>query len=241
MTLPASGNPQGMPDLLETAGRVVAVPLAALTKVRGAKPMHPSGVAFDAVLERTGLLGPRRIAWLDVTGTDEVLVRLSRGAGLPGRLPDLLGFALRLPGDEPVDLLLSSTGSGRWTRRVPRPRSDAATTYGSIMAYRSAAGPVWLAASPAGSGVPSDPAGLAAAGPGLAFTLRAAVGRGRWQPFGRVTLGAPADPPDPEVHFDAVLHAPPGLAADGPMARFRRPAYAAARAARHADLGTGVR
>jgi hypothetical protein len=226
-----------MADLADAAGRAVAVPLAALTRARRAKPMHPRGVLFHALLERRSLgMGA---AWLDGTGTDDVLVRLSRGAGLPPRCPDLLGFALRVPGERPVDLLLSSTGSGRWTRRVPVPRRDAATTYGSIMAYRSSAGPVWLAADPQSTGLPSDRAALAPAGPGTVVVLSAAVGRGPWTSFATVTLRAATDPLDPPVHFDAVLHAPPGLAADGPLARFRRPSYAAARAAQGADLDSG--
>jgi hypothetical protein len=42
----------------------------------------------------------------------------------------------------------------------------------------------------------------------------------------------PAAPADPDVRFDAVQHPPPGLVPDGPMARFRAPAYAAAREGR---------
>lgn len=215
--------------LIDTAGRVVARPLAALARARGGKPMHPSGVTFPGRLERTGLRRATGTGWLDGAGSHDVVVRMSRGAGLPRPLPDLLGFAVRVVGDPPVDLLLSSAGSGRWTRRVPVLRWDAACPYGSIMAYRSDAGPVWLTASPEASGLPSDPAGLTAAGPGLQVTLCAAIGAGPWEPFARITLGAAAEPPDPPVHFDAVLHAPPGLRADGPLARFRRPAYAAAR------------
>jgi len=230
---------RGSADLADLAGRVVAVPLAVVAHVRGAKPMHPRGVVFDAVLDRHGLPGASGLGWLDEIGRDDVLVRLSRGAGLPARWPDLLGFALRLPAERPVDLLLSSTGRGRLTRLVPVPRRDAATGYGSIMAYRSARGPVWLAAVPQGPALPSDPDGLAAAGPGRVVQLTAAVGRGPEQAFATVTLGAPRRPIDPALAFDAVLHPPPGLAADGPMARFRRPAYAAARHARGKDAGTG--
>jgi hypothetical protein len=227
-----------MAHLVDLAGRAVAVPVAALARARGGKPMHPRGVVFDALLERRGPgVG---IDWLDAVAADDVVVRFSRGAGLPPRWPDLLGFALRLPGQRPVDLLLSSTGDGRWTRRVPVLRRDAATTYGSIMAYRSSAGPVWLAAVPQGSGLPSDREGLAAAGPGRVVSLSAAVGRGPWQPFGSVMLRAPAAPLDVPLHFDAVLNAPPGLTADGPMARFRRPAYAAARVAQGADRDAGA-
>ena len=228
-----------MADLPDVAGRVVALPLALLGRVRGAKPMHPRGVVFDAVLERHGLPRPAGAAWLDGTGTDDVLVRLSRGAGLPAAWPDLLGFALRVPGEHPVDLLLSSTGRGRLSRLVPVLRHDAASTYGSIMAYRGPHGPVWLAADPPAGGLPTDAARLATAGVGAVFALSAAVGRGPWQRFATVTLRAPRQPMDPEVAFDAVLNAPPGLVADGPMARFRRPAYAAARAARHVDARTG--
>jgi hypothetical protein len=224
-----------MADLVDTAGRAVAVPVAALARVRRAKPMHPRGVVFTASLERHGL--GAGVPWLDEVGADDVLVRLSRGAGLPPRWPDLLGLALRLPGERPVDVLLSSTGRGRWTRSVPVPRRDTATTYGSIMAYGSPAGPVRLAAVPQATGLPSERHALAATGTGLVVTLSAAVGRGPWRSFGTLTLGAPATPVDPVLHFDAVLNAPPGLSADGPMARFRRPAYAAAREAQ----GAGVR
>jgi hypothetical protein len=221
-----------MADLLDAAGRVVAVPLAALARARRGKPMHPRGVLFPALLEHRGLgIG---VDWLDSVDARDVLVRFSRGAGLPPRCPDLLGLAVRVPGERPVDLLLSSTGSGRWTRRVPVLRRDAATSYGSIMAYRSSAGPVRLAADPQTRALPSDRPGLAAVGPGTGIVLSAAVGRGPWTPFGTVTLRAAADPFDPPVHFDAVLNPPPGLVADGPLARFRRPAYAAARAAQGA-------
>jgi hypothetical protein len=228
-----------MADLVDAAGRLVAGPVAALTRVRSSKPMHPRGTLFTAVLHRTGLA--RGIPWLDGTGRDDVLVRISRGAGLPPALPDLLGLALRVPGECPVDLLLSSTGRGRWSRRVPVLRRDAATTYGSIMAYRTPGGPVWLSADPTGGPLPTAGDRLAAAAPGRVVTLSAAVGRGPWQPFGSLTLGEPSTPPDPELPFDAVQHAPPGLVADGPLARFRRPAYAAARAARGVALETGPR
>jgi hypothetical protein len=225
-----------MPDLADAAGRAVAVPVAALARIRGAKPMHPRGVVFTAVLHRSG--AHTGVDWLDTAGYDDVLVRFSRGAGLPPRFPDLLGFALRLPGHPPVDLLLSSAGQGRWTRRAPVLRRDAATPYGSLMAYRSRVGPVRLAAVPLGGPLPTGSEALAAAGPGRVVELSAATGRGAWVPVATVTLGAPPRPPDPPVRFDAVLHAPPGLTADGPLARFRRPAYAAARRALPADPGS---
>ncbi len=225
-----------MRDPARGAGRLVAVPLAALARWRNGKPMHPRGAVFDAVLERHGGDRPWGVPFLDTTGTDDVVVRLSRGAGLPAPLPDLLGLAVRLGGDgeAPVDLLLSSTGRGRLTRVVPVFRRDTASAYCSIMAYRSVAGPLRIAALPTTDGVPSEPAPLAAAvrrAP-LVFLLAAARGAEPWRPFARLTLGDPVRTLDPDLRFDAVRHPPPGLVPDGPLARFRAPAYAAAQAAR---------
>jgi hypothetical protein len=216
------------------AGRLVAVALGAIARWRGGKPMHPRGAVFDAVLERSGLTPSWGIPWLDARATDTAVVRLSRGAGPPAPLPDLLGMAVRLSGGEaPVDLLLSTTGRGPLTRLMPFPRRDTAAVYSSIMAYRSDAGPVRLAALPEADDVPSDPQPLAGAiaRHGLRFTLAAARGLGPWQPFATLTLTAPVPGLDPDVRFDAVQNSPPGLVADGPMARFRAPAYARARAA----------
>jgi hypothetical protein len=225
-------------DLARTAGRLVARPLAALARRRRGKPMHPRGAVFDGMLERSGSAEPFGIPWLDEPGHDAVLVRLSRGAGLPAPLPDLLGLAVRIP-EGPVDLLLSSSGLGGRLRVVPLPRVDTACSYLSIMGYRTDGGTVRLAALPAPAGrrrVPSDPAPLAAAvaSGGLAFTLVAAPGLRPWRPVARLRITAPREPLDPDIRFDAVLNPPPGLVPDGPMARFRAPAYAAARAARDA-------
>jgi hypothetical protein len=224
-------------DLLRTAGRAVAVPLGALARRRRGKPMHPRGVVLDAVLERAG--GPTGwgVPWLAGRGDEAAVVRLSRGAGLPSPLPDLLGLAVRLPGpDGPVDLLLSTTGRGRLTRWLPVPRRDAGAAYCSIMGYRTAAGPVFLAAlpEPGAAPVPAEPGPVAAAARAgrLVFTLAAARGTGPWQPFARLRLLAPVPEVDPDLRFDAVRNPPPGLVPDGPMARFRAPAYAAAREGR---------
>jgi hypothetical protein len=229
-------------DLPRMAGDVVGVPLGALARWRRGKPMHPRGAVFDAVLERSGSTPPWGVPWLDERSEDPAVVRLSRGMGLPEPLPDLLGLAVRVPGrDGPVDLLLSSTGLGVLTRFVPALRRDAAGGYTSIMGYRSDTGTVHLAAVPERSPAPSEPGPQArdvAARP-LRFTLVAAPGLRPWRPFARLTLAAPAEPLDPDVHFDAVLHPPPGLVADGPLARLRAPAYAAAREGRSEGQSTG--
>ena len=214
------------------AGRLVGVSLGALARLRDGKPMHPRGAVHDGVLERTGSNPPWGVPWLDEPGRSDAVVRLSRGAGLPPPLPDLLGLAVRTtePAGGRTDLLLSTTGSGRLSRLLPVPRRDPATVYGSIMGYRSDAGTLRLAA-----------VGERAAGEGregLVFVLAAARGLQPWRPFGRLVLGARADPPDPDVRFDAVRNPPLGLVPDGPMARFRAPAYALARVGRDEGLWT---
>ena len=228
-----------MADLLRAAGEVVGAALGRLARRKGGKPMHPRGAVFSAVLERAGNGaadgGTWGVPWLDAVATDVAVVRLSRGAGLPAALPDLLGLAVRLPTGPagPIDLLLSSTGRGRVTRLVPVPRRDAAAFYSSVMGYRSDAGSLRIAARTEAADVPSEPEPLADAvtRQGLTFRLAAARGAGPWRPFGRLVLGEAAEPLDPDLRFDAVLNPPPGLVPDGPMARFRAPAYARARAA----------
>ncbi|MGY1884549.1 phosphodiesterase [Blastococcus sp. SYSU DS0753] len=222
-----------MPDLVAAAGQVVAVPLGAVARWRRGRPMHPRGAVLAGVLDRQGARPPFGVPWLDGAGTDDVVVRMSRGAGLPAPLPDVLGLTIRLTGADgfPVDLLLSTIGRGRLTRLVPVPRADAAATYGSIMAYRSAVGPVRLAALPQASSLPTDPAPLAAAAVSgdVVFTLAAARGLEEWRPFATLRATGRHGSLDTDLRFDAVRNPPPGLAADGPLARFREPAYATAR------------
>lgn len=212
------------------AGRALSVLVGAVARFRRGKPMHPRGVVLEGVLERTGSTPPWGVAWLDEPGSARAVVRLSRGAGLPDRLPDLLGLAVNVPEDD-VDLLLSSTGRGRVTRLLPVLRRDPATSYGSIMGYRSAAGTLRLTA------VGERTAGRRDGDltEGLVFVFAAARGTGPWRQFARLVLGAAGPERDPDVRFDAVRRPPPGLLPDGPMARLRAPSYARARIGRDSD------
>jgi hypothetical protein len=103
--------------------------------VRHGKPLHQHGVVLDAVVHRAR--GPARwgAAWLDEPGEDHGIARLSRAAGLPGPIPDIMGLALAISG--PVgtrhDLLLASTGLGRLSRFMLTPRRDPASAcYSSL-------------------------------------------------------------------------------------------------------------
>jgi hypothetical protein len=223
---PAASVARAVSPAAAGLGRLLGKPIAAVARWRGGKPMHPRGIVREAVLERTGSSPSWGVPWLDEPGRHPAVVRLSRGAGLPPPLPDLLGLAVRLPGHdgERVELLFSTTGRGRLSRLVPVLRRHPATAYCSIMGYRTDAGTLRLAA--VGERTADGN------GDGLVFVLAAARGTGPWRPFARLTLGASQEPSDPDVRFDAVLHPPPGMVPDGPMARLRAPAYAMARTGR---------
>ncbi|USQ85206.1 hypothetical protein NFX46_16285 [Streptomyces phaeoluteigriseus] len=97
--------------------------------------------------------------WLDAPRRYAATVRLSGAVGLPRRLPDGLGPAVRMeqaagPGRS-LDLLLTSSGGGRGriARRLPRLRADApGGPYASLLSYRVGGRPCVLAAFPRRSG-----------------------------------------------------------------------------------------
>ncbi|PPK93776.1 hypothetical protein CLV92_10952 [Kineococcus xinjiangensis] len=198
--------------------------MAGVSRLRsGRKAAHPSGRTVRGVLHRAGLSEGVGVPWLDEPGWDEAVVRLSRGAGLPEVLPDLLGLALRVHGEDgaPYDLLLSTTGLSPLRRHVLALRRDPMrSAYTSVVSHRGPAGPLALAAIPASR----------AAG----FVLAVASPAGPWRPFAHLEVGR--GPALPDVAFDPVLHAVPGLAPGPWMAAVRRAAYAGSRRGRGARL-----
>lgn len=217
------------------------------------KPLHPDGAVLPGTVHRDGAATTWGTAFLDATGEHEAVVRLSRSAGLPPPLPDVLGLAVRISIDgRDADLLMSSAGRSTVTRFLLRPRtSPGRGIYTTLLPYRSARGPVLIAADPdPPRRLSSQPAALAdelGAEP-MRFTLRCAAPRGRWEPFGTLEVGTPtADvsdsggpfgPPrsdnsvDAAISFDPVLNPLPGLRMYDVIARVRATTYAAARRAR---------
>src|SRR5687767_2102368 len=123
---------------LTYAGPIAAVPLGALATLRQGRAFHPTGTAFtgtwEAADETIEPLVPAR-PW-------PVVVRLSKGVGLPGRLPDVLGLAVRIAdvksrGDH-QDLLFASSGSSGLSQHVLAPTSDhGGAHYSTITPYRT--------------------------------------------------------------------------------------------------------
>lgn len=207
---------------------------------RRERSLHPDGRSFDAEVELWGLSGYADDADLLVRrGRYPALVRLSKGGGTPPGWPDVLGFAVRVGGR---DLLYSTAGTGRFTRRVPVPRRAFDVTYGSIMSYRTARegdGTLYLSAVPERGSTPLGRTldGLvAAARTGRARLLLLVDDRHGTRAFGRVTLGRPLDADaDAALAFDPVRHTAPGLHPTGLVHASRAWAYRVGQRWRGAD------
>jgi hypothetical protein len=222
--------------LAALASLPTAAALGALGALRRARAFHPAGVALtgtwtaaDDLLEP---LGPGR-PW-------PIVARLSKGVGLPGRTPDVLGLAVRIPdvshpGDH-QDLLVSSSGTGPLGRTVLRPTNDHGhASYSSLVPYQTPLGRaiVWARAEVDGDDEPrtlEEAADLATSG-----TLHYVVGLAtdsRDHLLGEVRLHERLDPQVGEsLRFDP-LNAALGLRPTGVLQTVRERAYHASQALR---------
>lgn len=200
-------------------GAVLATAVRALAWVRPApKPLHPKGEYARGSLTRFGT-DDSGVPWLDTAGTDEVVVRMSRGVGLPRHWPDVRGIALRVRLDDgDADLLFATTGWGRFTRfLLTVARAADRRPYSTLLPYRSPTGPVVLGLWPEGK---------------RSFRLERAHGMGTWAAVGHLVLDRPYA--GPALAFDPVAAPVPGLPAYAWVAAVRRPSYRAAQRGREA-------
>ncbi|MFI0187017.1 phosphodiesterase [Streptomyces sp. NPDC017082] len=226
----------------ETGGVEAAFRL--LGRLRRAPALHPDGLTCAAELEVLPGGACWGVPWLAAPGRFTATVRLSRAAGLPRRLPDGLGLAVRVDeADGPgraLDLLLTSSGRGRATRRLPLPRADAlGGPYSSLLSYRVGGRPRVLAAFPrrvSQAPVHGDPASLAralGAGP-LVFDLCAEAPDRTWRPFAVLTVRTPLPvPPRRSADFDIYARDARKFTPGPTLAAIRRAAYRGSRAGRH--------
>jgi hypothetical protein len=135
-----AGRPPNVPLLtalttpVRQATPVVAAVVRAASVVRGARVIHGRGRTVAGRLRMTG--GDYGAVLLDTEAEYDVVVRLSRSAGLPAPLPDVHGLAIRVPDvygpGRHQDILLDSTVSlpllRRWPVPAMRPR-----LYGSLL------------------------------------------------------------------------------------------------------------
>ena len=212
-------------------GSVLGAASYRVARMRGTKPLHPTGAVLRGTLRRTG--ASSGVAWIDEMGKDEVVVRLSRGGGLPPHLPDVHGIALR---HDETDVLLSGTGRPPVLRHVLHPtRSPGRGACTTLVPFRGPRGPVLLAAFPAPArDLPADWDEVAALLAEDPFRLRLVWSDlwGPWLEFGELAVGGPlTDRTDEPLRFDP-RRTPPGLQTYPWVDALRQPAYAAARRGR---------
>jgi hypothetical protein len=200
-----------------------------LAALRGSRSLHPDGLTFaaelqprSADLEAEVFRGPSRPA----------LVRMSRGVGLPGTLPDVLGLGIRVPDaygqGRHQDFLLVTSGSAPVLRHLilPGPRGFFRHTFSSVLPYAVGGRMVVVGALPAAQEAsPSEVDRLPLAAPGGVLELRTATLFGGWEPAARLELG-PAIPADESAAFRLnPWNAGGGLRPTGPLMGLRDPAY----------------
>ncbi|MEU3526416.1 phosphodiesterase [Streptomyces sp. NPDC038707] len=212
-----------------------------LARLRRAPALHPHGLMCAGEVEVPEGSGGWGAPWLEAPGRFAATVRFSRAAGLPRRLPDALGLAVRVDGaDGPgqaLDLLLTSSGRGRVARHLPLLRADAlGGAYSSLLPYRVGGRSCVLAAFPRRAGqapVHGDPASLVralAAGP-LVLDLCAAEPGRPWRPFAVLTVRSalPAGPRE-SAGFDIYERDARDFTPGPALAAVRRAAYRGSRA-----------
>jgi hypothetical protein len=204
-----------------------------LARFREARVFHPRGVVLSGEL-RTCPGSPLG----DLPhGPVQVVARLSKGGGLPGSVPDVLGLAVRVTAPtKPWDLTLASAGRAGLGPMLLRPSWNWTTaSYSSLAPYRGRSGLVWLLARcterrPTSSSleavhrlVEQQPLEIEVSAAGLGEAPRLA---------GHIQLQrAQADRPWPA--FDPMTNPPPGLSLyPGWLSRVREVAYVGSRAGR---------
>jgi hypothetical protein len=213
--------------------RAVEVVFTGLAKLQRGRAFHPRGMAFEASIRPTEL----GVRVLPINEPGRALVRLSKGAGLPSRIPDVFGLGLRLPDahgpDRHQDVLLSTAiGDPPVLRHLLLPTMGAdRRRYSSLLPYRHRGRLVLLGARYAGPrrSAPLRIADLddAARAGALAFDLAVARLYGPWRAIARVTLERRLPAAEAERLRFHPWNTSPQLPLVGPMSRLRVPAYEA--------------
>jgi hypothetical protein len=186
----------------------------AASRVRGERVIHPRGTTRRATLTVTGAGAGARL--LDEPRSYDAVVRLSRSAGLPRPLPDVLGLAVRVvdcygPGAH-QDLLLDTGASPPLLRRLPLPRWSRAGMHSSLLGFDVGGSTVLLG----GREVARDRWELCLAEP-----------HGPWRPWAELLLGPELRAPmGRQLRFDP-WNTGPDLRPAGILNRLRRGAYEA--------------
>jgi hypothetical protein len=200
-----------MRGLSSAAGAPVTSTFDALARLRHGRVFHPRGVLLQGEFTARSA-GPLPLP----AHTLPVVARLSKGAGTPGSIPDILGLALRISsGNGPWDFTFASAGSAPIARMLLHPATSwSRAHYSSLAPYRANDSLVWLLAK-AEDGPPNSDASLAdvarlSGQRFLRFTVSSATVAGQWEAAADVRLHSIA--PDCEhPNFDPMTHHPPSM------------------------------
>jgi hypothetical protein len=198
----------------------IASTFRALSRVRGARIFHPGGTAFAArwvVDDRAELPA---IPLFERGADLDAIVRLSRGAGLPHALPDVLGLAVRVVPLSQDVLLVTTPGGAPVLRRLLLPAWRYGGKWLSSLVSFDAAGRRLVVGAHADAHDPTR------------FRVAVAAPLGAWQPVATLLLGD--ELPDDVQHglrFDP-WHDGGGLRPVGLLNRLRARAYPASQEGR---------
>ena len=230
-----SRSPAGYAPAVRVARSIAAVVVfglgVRLVRSRRRRSLHPDGRSFTGELQVWGPESPIGSGLVDRPGRHPVTVRLSKGVGTRGDRPDVLGLAIRVHRPERgEDLLLSTAGTGRFSRHLPALRRDFDTWYGSISAYRTGEHrKVYLGAGPDPGGAPLGgtlESVAAAARDDRARLLLYARRDDVTGPFARIVFGAELPPAtDAALAFDPIRNSPSDLRPTGLVHGLRGLAY----------------
>ena len=234
------------------AGPVVAAGFYALAALRNRRSLHPTGIGYQGWLEVSNERPARTgVPLFQAGATHPAVLRFSRGAGLPGPLPDALGVAIKLPDvygpGVDQDLLLTSSTDRPLLRRLLFPaRSFVHGAFSSALPYDLNGERVVLLLVPLPTSVGGSAGGgghrpvsgalaelRAATAHRLRLELRTASSFGRSQPLATVTVG----PPLPAEQTEALRFNPwttgPGIRPSGWLNLLRDGAYRASQRGRN--------
>jgi hypothetical protein len=217
------------PTGLDAAARAT---FGLLARIRGARALHPIGVAHvgrvTITADRTRL--PSAAIFQDPEPA-RVLVRLSRGAGTRPPLPDAIGLAIRWPDRYGLrrhhDLLLTSSADAPLANHVPVPRRQLGGTWLSSLLPFDVCGRRLLfgARIEAGGVAEGERATEGERLVGLRCTLLLGTRWGRFHPVGEIELLEPLSvAADRELHFNP-WNTGPDITPVGWWNRLRAPAY----------------
>lgn len=227
-----AGRPPS-PRVWPPARRAVEALFAGLARLQRGRALHRRGMAFEATIRHTEI--GRKLRVLPVDG-DVALVRVSKGAGLPSRVPDVYGLAFRQPNaygpGRHQDVLVSTAGELPGLRHVLIPTIGAdRRRYSSLLPYRHRNALVLLGARYAGAAraAPMRIGELESAANAGALTFEVAVAGlwGPWRTIAWLVLERRLPPDQAERLRFHPWNTSPELVLVGPMSRMRAPAYEA--------------